>query len=619
MPSCASKLRSGCTSRAFERLGGRHCGRAFLFKWNAGRGTVKIVQPVKKLSFSPKIARHNGKCRTIWLATLLGLAALLLERPASAQARYFYLDRAQLSGAPDDGFMVWRPHMSDETRFYAMAGLGFTLNPLRDSAATDDPEIIREIDHLIQGQFISYLLVGTQIGKRASLNVSMPIQLYKFAGNDPAGAGVGAGGIDNAKVALHDMRFDLRIRVHETQKLKLGVGAAVWAPTGNSTGFAGDRAASTMLFGNGEYDLGPVFIAGMLGPHIRPDRSIGGSEGDLFLASELRYAFGVYYPWRPRWRFGVELWGSTGLENAGGRSTFLRTRNTDLEWLGQARYVLDKKERFYLNAGAGTRTIPGYGAPDLRILGTIGTFLTLKDFEPKTRVAGFRGTPTGDSYEKDTDGDGFPDAIDKCPTIKEDGKEPEPTDGCPLGADRDNDGILDANDQCPDDPEDKDGVRDGDGCPETDADSDGIVDKEDKCPTDFGTRKSARVGCPGDIEFDKESGIVRTLKPIQFEFGKANIKKVSFPILDEVATFMKEREEIRIAVHGHTDNVGADDINLRLSKARAASVMNYLVGKGIKKSRLESEGFGESTPIESNDTAEGRAKNRRVDFKILSE
>jgi outer membrane protein OmpA-like peptidoglycan-associated protein len=81
---------------------------------------------------------------------------------------------------------------------------------------------------------------------------------------------------------------------------------------------------------------------------------------------------------------------------------------------------------------------------------------------------------------------------------------------------------------------------------------------------------------------------------------------------------MKDHEKLRIGVYGHTDNVGSDATNLRLSKDRAASVMAYLAGKGVNRNRLESEGYGETKPVESNDTDAGRAKNRRVEFKILS-
>jgi len=184
--------------------------------------------------------------------------------------------------------------------------------------------------------------------------------------------------------------------------------------------------------------------------------------------------------------------------------------------------------------------------------------------------------------------------------------------------DRDGDGIPDVEDACPDVPEDKDGIQDEDGCPEEDADSDKIPDTEDRCPTVPGPRNdiAERNGCPSLTRFEEGSEI-QLLEPIQFDTGKATIKPVSFPILDEVVALMKARMDVKIAVHGHTDSVGSDASNLKLSKDRAASVMKYLVDHGISPERLQSEGFGETKPIESNDTAEGRLKNRRVEFKVV--
>ena len=261
----------------------------------------------------------------------------------------------------------------------------------------------------------------------------------------------------------------------------------------------------------------------------------------------------------------------------------------------------------------------GYGAPDLRVLLSIGHFLYLTDFEPKSPAKKVRVMPDVADYAIDTDKDGYPDDIDKCPEVPEDGKPPDRTDGCPAGSDRDNDGIPDSADACPDTPEDKDGIQDSDGCPEDDADNDQIPDKDDKCLLEPGlkSKKAEKNGCPGLTKVTEE-GEVALLEPIQFETGKATIKAVSFPILDEVVVLMKSRGKLRIGVYGHTDDKGADEMNMKLSKDRAASCLRYLVGKGIAADRLESEGFGETKPIADNGTAEGRAKNRRVEFKILS-
>jgi OmpA-OmpF porin, OOP family len=545
----------------------------------------------------------------------------MLPDAAQAQAAYFYLDRAQLSGAPDDGFMVWRPYMHEETRFYGSAALGYTQNPLRASSVTDDPATAEAIDNPVQGQLILYGMLGTQIANRVSLNVSIPLTVYKFAGTDPAPA-VGEGGIEDSPVAFNDMRFDGRVKVYENDKrsLRLGLGGALWAPTGNATAFASDDALTGYVFGAGEVDLGKFLVAGNLGPQFRPESSISGNQGDLWVGSELRWAFGAYLPLRDgKIRLGAELWGTTGIVSLNDKSTFFGGNNTDLEWLAQARFTLDQKQRVWAMGGAGTRLAAGYGAPDLRILATIGTYITLKDETPPSPPERVKVVADADDYEPDRDGDGYPDAVDKCPDIKEDGKEPNPTDGCPATADRDNDGIPDTEDQCPDVPEDKDGVQDQDGCPEEDVDNDKIPDAQDKCPTEPGPRSdiAEKNGCP-QLTRVTEDGSVEILQPIEFEFGKAVIKAGSFPILDEVVTLMKAQPSIRLGVYGHTDNKGALALNMRLSKDRARACMDYLGSKGIAKNRLESEGFGPTKPIADNNSDEGRSKNRRVEFKILS-
>jgi OmpA-OmpF porin, OOP family len=550
------------------------------------------------------------------------VAMLGLSGEARAQTGYFYLDRAQLSGAPDDGFMVWRPQAYEVSRFYAFAALGWTQNPLRSETVTANAEAEANMEHPVQGQLINYLHVGTEVAGRVGLNIALPIMWLKVAGEDPQIFGVGQGGMQDNPVAIHDLRFDARVKAYESdnRKLRLGFGGALWAPTGNAIAFTSDNAVSGYLYGAGEVDFGKFFLAGNIGPHFRPERTIGGPEGALSTDTELRYAFGGYLPIRnDKYRLGVELWGTTGLAPApGDNRTFFGSRNTDIEWLGQGRMWLGERQRVWVMAGGGTLLFPGYGAPHFRILASIGIFTTLKDFEPGQTTPRIKVVPDVDDYERDTDKDGFPDSIDKCIDVPEDGKQPNPSDGCPVASDRDNDGIPDANDECPDVPEDKDGVEDKDGCPETDADNDSIPDAQDKCPTEPGPRSkiAEKNGCPLIREGDDEIAI---LEPIEFEFGKAIMKPVSYPILDEVVKLMKSRTKMRVGVYGHTDNRGAMDLNMRLSKERARSVMNYLGSKGIAQTRLESEGFGPNKPIADNNTDEGRARNRRVEFKILAE
>jgi hypothetical protein len=139
------------------------------------------------------------------------------------------------------------------------------------------------------------------------------------------------------------------------------------------------------------------------------------------------------------------------------------------------------------------------------------------------RFEGRAQRPEPPGADKDTDGDGYPDSIDGCPELKEDGQEPYPGDGCPITSDRDGDGIVDLQDKCPDDPEDLDRIQDADGCPEKDADGDGVLDVRDACPLVPGIEQGdpKRDGCsaraPQKLVVEADKGELRLLEPVQFE------------------------------------------------------------------------------------------------------
>ena len=217
------------------------------------------------------------------------------------------------------------------------------------------------------------------------------------------------------------------------------------------------------------------------------------------------------------------------------------------------------------------------------------------------------GCPDGDN-----DSDGLVDKVDDCPDKPEDKDGFEDEDGCP-DEDNDKDKLADKVDQCPDQPEDADGNADDDGCPDCDDDGDGVPEcpqAEDKCP---GQKGQPPDGCGRVVVTDTRIEIKET---IFFETGRATIKPVSFALLDEVARALEDHPSIRIRIEGHTDSQGKDRYNLKLSRARAAAVRKYLIGRGIAKRRMVSEGYGETRPISDNRTAEGRAENRRVEFVI---
>ena len=165
-----------------------------------------------------------------------------------------------------------------------------------------------------------------------------------------------------------------------------------------------------------------------------------------------------------------------------------------------------------------------------------------------------------------------------------------------------------------------------------DDDGDGVANKFDKCP---GTAKDTVVdgsGCPLKVPApvivapqvtekitvtEEDRRVVgEAIKNLEFDLGKSTIKETSYSSLDKVAELLiKKNFTLKLA--GHTDNIGSPKANMKLSKERAEAVKNYLVGKGANSSRIEATGYGSEQPIESNKTAGGRQKNRRVEFTLF--
>ena len=221
--------------------------------------------------------------------------------------------------------------------------------------------------------------------------------------------------------------------------------------------------------------------------------------------------------------------------------------------------------------------------------------------------------------EYDRDGDGINDEIDQCPDKPEDFDEYMDEDGCPE-LDNDGDGIRDDLDSCPLVREDPDGWEDIDGCPDPDNDGDGIMDPVDKCPNQAEDMDGDmdEDGCP---DLYKKIVVTETRielkQKIFFATGSSRILRKSFDLLDEVVDALTKKAEIRIRIEGHTDSRSGARYNKRLSDKRAKSVKKYLTKRGVLADRMTAVGYGEESPIDTNDTDEGRARNRRVEFHIL--
>jgi len=254
----------------------------------------------------------------------------------------------------------------------------------------------------------------------------------------------------------------------------------------------------------------------------------------------------------------------------------------------------------------------------------------------------------------DNDGDGIPDTLDKCPNAAEDKDSFQDNDGCP-DYDNDNDAIPDSVDKCPMEKEDKDNFKDEDGCPDYDNDGDAIPDSVDKCPNlaedidmfedndgcpDYDNDKDGIAdtvdncimepetfngyrdndGCPDTLikPTETETKALNTkLRAINFKTASAELLPASNAALDYIVTFLRQYPYLRYEIQGHTDAQGSDDYNMLLSAARAGTVRSYLLAKGIADSNLIAIGYGETRPIDDNNTAKGRAVNRRVEFTII--
>ncbi len=244
---------------------------------------------------------------------------------------------------------------------------------------------------------------------------------------------------------------------------------------------------------------------------------------------------------------------------------------------------------------------------------------------------GVKTAPAMEPVKKvtDSDSDGVPDNLDKCPNTPAGVKVDK--NGCPI--DSDHDGVADYLDKCPNTPA---GVKvNKNGCP-IDSDHDGVADYLDKCPNTPAGVKVNKNGCPIDsdhdgvadyldkcpntpagMKVDKNGCAISYNFNITFDNNSAKIKPEFMPKIEKFAEFLKAHPNIKAEIQGYTDNRGSYKYNLILSQKRAKAVYDALIKLGVNKDQITWAGYGPKNPIASNATKEGRAKNRRVVAKII--
>lgn len=331
----------------------------------------------------------------------------------------------------------------------------------------------------------------------------------------------------------------------------LGLGVEALLPWGTSTSYASDTEFSARGQLLATYSLPQLTISLMVGGLYRPERQIVVARS----GSELEYAASILVPASPDFDVLVEAVGAVGLADA-------QAHSTPFETMLGARGRVGSGVAIEAGVGIGLSQAPG--VPDVRA------------------ILGVRWTtpppPIGD-----TDGDGFRDDVDACPTLAEDRDGWDDTDGC-IDPDDDADGWMDEDDVCPREPEDRDGYADTDGCPDPDDDGDGLLDADDRCPRAPGL--DFQHGCPQLVTVTAER--ITFVWPIEFAEGLAALPVSAGGALEEIARTMAVDDGLsrwRVAVRAVPASRRDDGTALAL--ARAQSIVAGLVAHEVAASRLE--------------------------------
>lgn len=557
------------------------------------------------------------------LMMLTFAAAVVAPGGAHAQTTEpgFALNRFSPSVPGSDWFSAESLDLQGHGRF----AIGLLGDYARKPLVIYDPSG-NEVTAVVSDQLFVHVGGAVNLFNRLRLHTIVPVALV--VEGDPASFR-GRNFATATGAAFGDIRVgaDLRLVGRYRSPFTLAVGLHAHLPTGSREAFTSDGQVRLVPLLAAAGDLGAFAYAARVGFNGRFQQR---DFGDQPFGNELLFgaAAGVRFGDEGQVLVGPELSGSTVVNDGDP----FRAATTPLELLFGAHATLARAWR--LGVGAGPGLDRAIGTPAYRVLASLAWFPVHQQPVVAPPPAGDRdGDGIADADDAcpdvagpenedpklhgcpDRDGDKIVDSRDACPDVAGVASDDPATNGCP--PDRDGDKIIDSQDACPDQPGPANEDPAKNGCPPPpDRDGDKILDADDACPDRAGDPDPdpKKNGCPKVVLKDRE---IEILERIEFDTGKATIRPESDPVLAAVLRVLQQHPELtKLTVEGHTDSRGSDKLNRKLSQARVESVVSWFVERGVADQRLRPVGHGESRPIASNRTNEGRQRNRRVQFVI---